>query len=66
MGVVSIEGERAVLGVNLGSPIVTNRAFVAYLCESNALFPNDWGGLVSLVLLIASIFSGEVIILLQR
>jgi len=29
MGVVIIEGEGAVLGVNLGRPIVTNGDFVA-------------------------------------
>jgi len=29
MGVVIVEGEEAVLGVNLGHPIVTNGAFVA-------------------------------------
>jgi len=31
---------RAVLGVNLGRPIVTNGDFVAWLCESDALFLN--------------------------
>ena len=31
-------------GVNFGHPIVTNGDFVAYLCESDALFPNDFGG----------------------
>jgi len=28
-GVVTIEGEGAILGVNVGYPIVTNRIFVA-------------------------------------
>ena len=31
-GVVIIKGEWAVLGVNVGRPIVTNRDFFAYLC----------------------------------
>ena len=39
-GVVSVEGKWAVLGVNLGRPIVTNVDFVVYLCKSDALFPN--------------------------
>ena len=42
-GVVIFEEERAVLGVNLGCPIVTIEDFVAWLCESDALFPNDFG-----------------------
>jgi len=33
-GVVIIKGEGAVLGVNLGHPIVTNGEFVALLCGS--------------------------------
>ena len=36
-GVVIVEGERAVLGVNLGRPIVTNGYFVT------RLFPNYFG-----------------------
>ena len=40
---VIVEGEGVVSGVNLGRPIVTNGDFVAYLCESDALFPNDFG-----------------------
>jgi len=39
-GVVIVEGKGAVFGVNLGRPIVTNGHFVAYLCESDALFSN--------------------------
>ena len=30
MGVVIVEGEKAVLGVNLGRPIVTNGAFATH------------------------------------
>ena len=30
--------------VNLGRAVVTNGDFVAYLCESDALFPNYFGG----------------------
>jgi len=40
MGVVIVEGERAVLAVKLGHPVVTN---VAKLCESDALFSNYFG-----------------------
>ena len=36
----------AVFGANLGRHIITNGGFVAQLCESDALFPSDWGGLV--------------------
>jgi len=43
MRMVIVEGEGAVLGVNLGRPIVTNRDFVAELCDSDALFPNYFG-----------------------
>jgi len=39
--VVIVEGEGAVLGVNLGHPIVKN---IAYLCKSDSLFPNYFGG----------------------
>jgi len=39
--VVIDEGEEAVLGVNLGRPIVTNGDIVAY--ESDALFPITLG-----------------------
>jgi len=42
-GVVLVEGEGAVLRLNLGRPIVTNGDFVAYLCESDALFPITLG-----------------------
>jgi len=42
-GVVIIEGEWAVLGVNLGHPIITNGVFVAQLCDSDVLFPNYFG-----------------------
>jgi len=35
-----VEKEGAVLGVNLGRPIVTNGDFVAYLCD--VLFSNDF------------------------
>ena len=41
-GVVIVEGEGAVLWVNLGRSIVTTGTF-AWLCESVALFPNDLG-----------------------
>jgi len=34
---------RAVLGVNFERPIVINGDFVAQLCESDALFPIDFG-----------------------
>ena len=40
---VIVEGEGAVLAVNVGHPIVTNGDFVAYLCESDVLFPNYFG-----------------------
>jgi len=43
LGVVIIEGERSVLGVSLEHPIVTNRDIVAWLCESDALFPDYFG-----------------------
>ena len=33
-GVVIVIGEGVVFGVNLGRPIVTNEAFIAYLCGS--------------------------------
>jgi len=42
-GVVIIEEEGAVLEVNVGRPIVTDGDFVAWLCESDALFPNYFG-----------------------
>jgi len=32
----------AVLGMYLGRPIVTNGDFLAWLCESDTLFPNDF------------------------
>jgi len=37
MGMVIVEGEGAVLGVNLGRPIVTNKDF------ATRLFPNYFG-----------------------
>ena len=40
---VNVEGEGAVLGVILGRPIVTKGDFVAHVCESDALFPNNFG-----------------------
>ena len=44
MGVLDGSGDRrrgrGSFGVNLGRPIVTSEDFVAYLCESDALFPN--------------------------
>jgi len=42
MGVVIVKG-KAVLRVNTGRLIVTNGDFVAYLCKSDALFPNYFG-----------------------
>ena len=46
IGVLDGSGDRrregVVLGVNLESPIVTDRDFVA-LCHSDALFPNYFG-----------------------
>ena len=39
--------EGAVLGVNLGHPIVTNGDFVAQLFESDVLFPDYFRGLVT-------------------
>jgi len=39
MAAVIVEGEWAVLG----RPIVSNGDFVAWLCESDALFPNYFG-----------------------
>ena len=44
MGVAIVEGEEAVLRVNLGRPSVTNADSVVQLCESDELFPNDFGG----------------------
>jgi len=43
MGVVIVEGEGAVLGVNLGRPIVTNGDLVT------RLFPNYFGQCLLLV-----------------
>jgi len=44
IGVVIVEGEGAVLGVNLWRLVVINGDFVAsQLCESDALFPNYFG-----------------------
>ena len=34
---------RGSFGVNVGRPIKTNGDFVAQLCKSDALFPNDFG-----------------------
>ena len=42
--VVIVEMEGAVLGVILGHPIVTNGDFVAWVWESDALFPNYFSG----------------------
>ena len=39
--------EGTILGVYFGRPIETNEDFVA-LCESDTLFANDWGRLVSI------------------
>jgi len=44
--------EGVVLGMNLGRPIVTKWDFVAYLCESDTLFPNDFGEDLLLLLLL--------------
>ena len=41
--VVIVEGEGTVFGVNVGRPVVTNGDFVAYLCESDAIFTNYFG-----------------------
>ena len=41
-GVVIVEGEGAVWGMNLGRPTVTSGDF-AQLCESDTLFPNYFG-----------------------
>ena len=35
--------DRGSFGANLWRPVVTNRDFVAYLCESDKLFPNYFG-----------------------
>ena len=43
IGVVIVKGERAVLRVNSGRPTVTNGDIVAYMCESDVLFPNYFG-----------------------
>jgi len=47
MGVLDRRGYsqrgRSSFGVNVGRPIVTNGDFVAYLCKSDALFPNYFG-----------------------
>jgi len=43
MGVLDVGGDRrrgrGSFAVNVGRPIETNGYFVAYLCESDALFP---------------------------
>jgi len=39
-GVVIIEVEGAVLGVNLGHSTVTNGNYAEYFCKSDALFAN--------------------------
>ena len=46
---VIVEGEGAVLGLNLGRHIVSNGDFVAWLCDSDVLFPNYFGRLVVVV-----------------
>jgi len=43
MEMLIVEGEGAVLGVNLGRHTVTNGDSAAYLCESDVLFPNYFG-----------------------
>jgi len=43
IGLVIVEREGAVLGVNVGRPIVTNGDFVEKLSYSNAFFPNYFG-----------------------
>jgi len=43
-GMVIVEGEAAVLVVNVGHPIVTNGDFVALLRESDAFISNCFGG----------------------
>jgi len=45
MGLVIVEGEGAVLGVNVGFPIEANGTFcvAVHLCESDALFQNYFG-----------------------
>ena len=46
MRVVIVQGKGQFWG-EFGRPIVTNWGFVAWLCKSDALFPNYcWGGLV--------------------
>jgi len=42
-GVVIVEEEGIVLGVNVGRPIVKHGDLVAWLCESDAHFPNYFG-----------------------
>jgi len=42
MTVVIVEG-KGHFGVNLDRPFVTNGNFVAQSCESDVLFPNDFG-----------------------
>jgi len=49
-GVVIVEGQGAVLGVNLGRPTGTSRDFVEYLCMSNALFSSYFEDLLLLLL----------------
>jgi len=51
MVMMIVEEEGAVLGMNLGRPIVTDGDFVAQLCESDALFPSDYGRRTCLMLL---------------
>jgi len=43
MRVVIVEGKGAVLRVSVLRPVETNGDFVAYLFESDALFPNYFG-----------------------
>jgi len=43
MGVVIVEGEGAVLGVNLGRPIVTNRALLRSCAEVHAAIELSFG-----------------------
>jgi len=40
-----VEGEAAVLGVNVGHPVVANRDFVAYLCKTACIDVILWCGI---------------------
>ena len=43
MEAVIVEGEGAVLRVNLGRPVETKWDLVAQLCKRDAIFPNYFG-----------------------